>query len=141
MPLLLTTCSLPTNTKTVLVSKIAVWWPFVLWVVIVGVLSVIPTSSQSSWTFEQADKVIHGLFYFIATLLLGRSLLITKQLVSKINRFEIGAAGLLAYSWLIECIQGLLPYRSYEWMDLSANLVGIIMGYLSIHLYYKKNGY
>lgn len=34
----------------------------------------------------------------------------------------------LSYSFFIECVQYFLPYRSFSWLDMLANGVGLIAG-------------
>ncbi len=43
--------------------------------------------------------------------------------------------GLLVASWLIECLQQLVPGRGFCWRDMAANAVGIASAALCMHLY------
>ena len=33
---------------------------------------------------------------------------------------------------LIECLQGLTSYRSFEWMDMLANTIGVLCGWMMV---------
>ncbi|WP_229464581.1 VanZ family protein [Massilia sp. 9I] len=43
--------------------------------------------------------------------------------------------GLLVAGWLIECLQSLVPDRSFCWRDIAANAAGIAFAAVAAHLY------
>ncbi len=43
--------------------------------------------------------------------------------------------GLLVAGWLIECLQALVPDRSFCWRDIAANAAGIAFAAVSAQLY------
>jgi VanZ family protein len=74
-------------------------------------------------SFLHADKWAH----FLAFLALAGTLL---ALVER-RHYAAVCAGLLAFGGAIEIAQYLMPYgRSAEWMDLAADGVGIVAGWL-----------
>lgn len=50
------------------------------------------------------------------------------------QRLAILLPGLLAYGALIEILQSFTPNRSAEWLDLSADCLGILLGWMLIRL-------
>ena len=50
------------------------------------------------------------------------------------QRLTIVLSGLLAYGALIEIMQFLTPNRSAEWLDLFADSLGILLGWMLIRL-------
>ena len=50
------------------------------------------------------------------------------------QRLTIVMPGLLAYGVLIEIMQSFTPNRSAEWLDLFADCLGILLGWMLIRL-------
>lgn len=63
------------------------------------------------------DKVIHMAFHFIVAswFLLARERVVTTAVI---------AGG---YGIIVEVLQSFTPYRSFEWLDVMANLVGLVV--------------
>lgn len=70
-----------------------------------------------------SDKIVHVGCY----LLLG--FLAAMSQPTHRTRFA-AAAAMVGLGILIEIIQGQLPWRSFEWMDIVANTVGAAFGWL-----------
>ena len=71
------------------------------------------------------DKIIHFLLFFI------QSFLITKTYFSvkfSFNFFKMILILLLIFSFLIEIIQIIMPYRTFEYSDLLSNILGSALG-------------
>ncbi len=71
------------------------------------------------------DKIIHFILFFI------QSFLITKTYFSikfSINFFKMILILLLIFCFLIEIIQIILPYRTFEYSDLLSNILGSVLG-------------
>ncbi len=71
------------------------------------------------------DKIIHFILFFI------QSFLITKTYFSikfSINFFKMILILLLIFCFLIEIIQIILPYRTFEYSDLLSNILGSVFG-------------
>jgi VanZ family protein len=72
-------------------------------------------SAPEGWpSIPHADKIVHALLFALGAALLDRRPLPL--------RTAVGIS--IAYGALLEGIQGLLPYRSAEGMDLLANAAG-----------------
>jgi VanZ family protein len=116
----------------------------IIWSVFILILctSKMPdTSGHSGFFFVGFDKMVHLGFFFILTILLffgkiqnQRSYGFSIATIFKIIffTFTIGAS--------IEVIQYLFfPYRSAEWWDLGADMLGVMMGVFSYILLHKSN--
>ena len=71
------------------------------------------------------DKIIHFMLFFI------QSFLITKTYFSikfSINFFKMILILLLIFCFLIEIIQIIVPYRTFEYSDLLSNILGSVLG-------------
>jgi len=71
------------------------------------------------------DKIIHFLLFFI------QSFLITKTYFSvkfSFNFFKMILIILLIFCFLIEIIQIIIPYRTFEYSDLLSNILGSALG-------------
>ncbi|NOX20823.1 MAG: VanZ family protein [Nitrospirae bacterium] len=81
-------------------------------------MSLIPFSSGPEYI---SDKLVHFLFYSISVFLLFLS---TRK--RNFRNLLLIAAAVFFYSFLIEVIQYFLPFRSFSFFDLLANLSGIV---------------
>ncbi len=70
---------------------------------------------------SQTDKLVHLLCYFV----LG--LLATLSQRGTVPRFS-AAAAMAVFGIVVELLQGLLPWRSFEWLDIAANFSGVALG-------------
>jgi len=84
--------------------------------------------AEQTLRFTHADKVFHcGCF-----LLLG-VLAVLSQHQPLAARYA--ALGMVGLGVLIELVQWFLPWRSFEWLDILADTVGVLVGYaLTIRL-------
>jgi VanZ family protein len=91
-------------------------------VLVVAYLCLRPSAGGEQW-FPNADKLHHAAAFFaLAGLLLA--------LVER-RYYAAMCAGLLVFGGAIEAAQYLMPYgRSAEWLDLAADGVGIVAGWL-----------
>lgn len=73
----------------------------------------------ATW-FDHADKWMHGIaFVVLAVWFAGQY---------RPRSYWRIAVGLLAFGALIEACQGMVTYRSAEWLDIAANAAGIAAG-------------
>ena len=118
-------------------------WPAIVWAIIVLILCDLPPSSyKQAPAFEGIDKLVHTGFFFVLTVLLffgkirqqhSYSYRITTIL--KIILFT----GLLGGG--IEILQlKVFTYRSAEWWDFFADMVGVGMGVFSYILLHRPSG-
>ena len=71
------------------------------------------------------DKIIHFLLFFV------QSFLITKTYFSvkfSFNFFKMILILLFIFCFLIEIIQIIVPYRTFEYSDLLSNILGSVLG-------------
>ena len=101
----------------------------VISVFIITILSIQKVNIESSVYF--VDKVLHFLCFSYLTLITWLSRILNKDL----HVYVI----VLAYGILIEIVQRFLPYRSFEYLDIFADFVGIIGGLVIIKIF--KNLY
>ena len=101
----------------------------VISVPIITILSIHEVNLESSTNF--LDKALHFLCFTYLTLITWLSRILNKDL----HVYVI----VLAYGILIEIVQRFLPYRSFEYLDIFADSVGIIAGLIIIKIF--KNLY
>ncbi len=102
---------------------------FFFWIVVVAVLSVIPSPDN---VVEVSDKSAHFIVYFITALLCYVAF--RREGVSFL--FLSGTAVFL-YSVAMEVVQSFLPYRDFSTADMVANAAGIVFFFLVWTLYFR----
>ncbi len=95
----------------------------------ISILSVQEIEVQSS--VNLSDKLLHFFCFLYLTLITWLSRIINKELWLYVI--------VLAYGILIEIVQRFLPYRSFEYLDIFADFVGLIAGLIIIKIF--KNLY
>lgn len=91
---------------------------FVLALLVVSVGSVIDTGSSPAVTLN--DKLQHVLAF-------GLLALLARAAYPRCPPWTRVLPGLLGYGLLMECVQGLLPWREFSLLDLVADLCGAVM--------------
>lgn len=71
---------------------------------------------------EQGDKCGHALVYFVLTLWYG-------QIVAPLRGLRLRALAFVALGAAIEVAQGFTSYRSCDWRDFVADVLGVAAGY------------
>ncbi len=102
---------------------------------LIGVLSLnkqVPVPQE--WV--PRDKVNHLLAYAALGWLAFRALSGIRKTES--HHYLVTFSVVAAYGFLLECLQGLLPYRYFEWWDMVANLAGISLAYIGFRLFTHK---
>jgi len=89
-------------------------------IISLAILCLLPTSNLPKVSVN--DKFVHFLAYFILAAWFS-------GIVKPKNYVYFGIV-LLVFSYLIEILQGLSKYRSFEWQDLFANGLGICVALL-----------
>lgn len=108
------------------------WWiASMVWIIFIGILSLLPPSELSGWSFLHIpgmDKVLHALFYFVLAIFLSNTMF--QELHSNKLKIKIITVILcLSYGLLIEILQPLAG-RSKSFYDLLADMGGAILGSL-----------
>lgn len=116
--------------------KDSLWfWFSIVWAVTVFILSVIPAVELPSINFWEPDKLAHVVVYAILTIAVAKSLfVVTSQKNSSILRSTLLSVG---YSFLMECIQYMLPTRMFDLYDILANCIGSLVGILMLELVFR----
>ena len=91
---------------------------------IITILSIQEVSIESSINF--LDKALHFICFSYLTLITWLSRILNKDL----HVYVI----VLAYGILLEIVQRFLPHRSFEYLDIFADFVGIIGGLIIIKI-------
>lgn len=107
------------------------WVPLLGVTAVIGVLSVVPPPTMPTGEFEFGDKINHCAAMATVVVLTIRA--VRWQRGAHDRRREIFSAVLyaLALSVLIEVVQGWLPNRSSDLLDLLADGAGILLGLLT----------
>ena len=105
--------------------KVKSYWPAILWAIVILILTVIPSHripEPPDWSIS-FDKLAHSLMFMALSLLLliKSGIRHQRQLIQVILL-------LATYGLLLETLQLFVPFRSFSWLDVIANIVGIISG-------------
>jgi len=100
------------------------------WFLIVFVASVVRVPKVPSFDFFSPDKLVHFTFYCLFTILLLLAVREGKA-ASSLVKADFRIAIILSFlaGFVIEIIQGsLLVHRSFDVLDIIANIIGIFAG-------------
>ncbi len=117
-------------------------WPALLWALVIFILCDLPTNDlpSSEHFFEGFDKIVHLGFFFVLTVFLFygkirqqnsyeyRIMTIIKILLINITL----GGGIELLQWKV------FTYRSADWWDFFADMVGLGMGVFSYLLLHRK---
>lgn len=108
----------------------ALFWTIAIFVFCLIDLSLI-SKHTSEISIPYIDKFIHFFIYVVFAILWRLAIGISK---TKTILFVLAA---IAYGLVIEIAQQYTGYRSYEWQDVIANSLGIIVGFIGIQFFKK----
>jgi len=94
-------------------------------IVIISILSIQEIDFQSS--VNLSDKLLHLFCFLYLTIISWLSRIIYKELWLYVI--------VLAYGILIEIVQIYIPYRSFEFLDIFADFLGILAGIFFINFF------
>ena len=110
----------------------------IVWMLIILLLHLVTGEHHSNVDFPHFDKFIHfGMFAFLSYLMIIGFL---KQDRYSTLRFKAPMFTLLVatiYAVLVESIQLFIPIRTFDFLDLVADLVGNVFGYYLFVFVYK----
>ena len=89
----------------------------------IWILSFLPGSAMPS--VFGSDKLHHALAYFACMFAWGQ------WFTRPVPRLKL-AVVFIVMGALIECLQGLTSYRSFEWLDMAADTVGVTLAWLVV---------
>jgi VanZ family protein len=84
-------------------------------------MSLAPLSPSTPLVFPGSDKVLHLAAYAAMMFWFG-------QIYLKISLSLFVAAGLILLGVLLEILQGGTGYRTFEYTDMAANALGVLLG-------------
>ena len=98
----------------------------IFWFIFIIYLMIFYKSTTNITTFPYSDKIIHFILFFV------QSTLITKTYISRNFKSDKLMPKIIFYFLIfcfsVELIQIYLPYRSFELLDLTSNLIGSLSG-------------
>lgn len=102
----------------------------IFWFIIIIYLMIFYKSTTNITTFPYSDKIIHFILFFV------QSTLITKTYIARNFKSDKLMPKIIFYFLIfcfsVELIQIYLPYRSFELLDLTSNLIGSLSGALFV---------
>lgn len=102
--------------------------------VVIAVLSLVKLGSKQPVSFKNSDKVAHFIAYFVLTFFW----LLASFKLKSIKKTHVALLCLL-FGIIIEVLQSeMTSYRSCEYLDMVANLVGVLVGLLIFNYLFKK---
>ncbi len=103
-----------------------------VWAFLITLLCIIPQEDlPKAGGIPHFDKFVHFVLYFVLTFL---SLFIFWGSKQSRRVISVLIPGIFVFSLLIEIMQGILPFgRTFSFVDLLANLSGIVAGLLLFH--------
>ena len=109
-----------------------------LWAVVILFLSVVGVETNANIEFHAMDKIIHLCMYLVLCMMLIVGF--TKQFqirVLKYNPMSYAIVFASAFGILMEVVQFFLPSRSFDVLDMLANIVGAFIGWIVFMIVYK----
>ena len=119
--------------------KTAYFLPVLLWSVLIGYLSTSRQLPAIPLDYLSPDKLGHLLFYSIESLLwIGA--FAKSQSWKREHLFWVYLSFALAasYGTLLEYIQASIPERTFDYADMLANFIGVLLAWL---VYQKNKGF
>lgn len=95
---------------------------------LVLVLALMPTSVVPALEVAHGDKIQHVIVWLALTIIVWPAIKKAYPYRSRWARAAISFVLLVAYGGLVELLQGLVPHRSMELLDLVADAAGTALG-------------
>ena len=110
----------------------------ILWTLTILILPFLPNKTFPKVEIWSPDKLVHIFIYMVLAILFGMSIYQNHQ---KINRklFVLYIIGCISFGWLIEIFQPILTDRYYEFYDIVANIVGVVIGSTIVNLLFNQH--
>jgi len=121
------------------------YWPAILWALFILILCSIKLGdiSGSPLFFPGFDKLVHcGLFFVMMVFITSCYTRRHAPAVLSVKIIATLTAVIIVYGGAIEILQKyIFTWRSGEWDDLFADVIGILMAAFSIFIMLKATGY
>lgn len=118
--------------------------PFLFFVILLVIITYGSLSSGETtqkfllFRFENSDKLMHGLMYFLLTLSLVYGMVKKTGIFNNWRVYVAVVAAPMGYGLFMEILQYLLtPDRQAETADFIANIIGIGLAFFFAFLYYS----
>ena len=101
------------------------------WVLFIALLTLLPGQlipNIIDWNFLSLDKIIHFTVFAILTILGGISMKLGKWQQWATRPVLTSILVAIAYGTTLEFTQSLVPQRTFDYADLTANLAGSVAG-------------
>jgi VanZ family protein len=112
----------------------------IIWVLIILVACSTPGRQLPPSPFINFDKLIHLFFYGMLQILLMRGCALQSQIKS-LRKYYLVISAIFStlYGIFIELMQGfILKNRSFDPYDISANIVGVVVGIIVWMIFFQK---
>ena len=123
-------------------KKLGFHLPWIIWVLIISVLSFIPGNQlpEIEWEIISIDTVVHFGMYLMLSILLAFGFILKNKLnLSKLKMYLILVLVGIAFGTFVELVQGSFIYRRYfDLLDILANSIGSIVGMFLVALIGRK---
>ncbi len=121
------------------------YWPAILWALFILILCSVKLGDVSDVPlfFPGFDKLVHcGLFFVLMVFITAAYTRKYTSAVLSVKTIVILTAATIIYGAIIEILQKyIFTWRSGEWNDLFADVIGILMATFSIFITYKAISY
>ncbi len=111
------------------------------WVLFIALLTLLPGQlipNVIDWNFLSLDKIIHFTVFTVLSLLGGISLKYGRWRQKVAYPVLTSVLVALAYGTALEFTQALVPQRTFDYADLTANAAGACFGVVLFMLFYNK---
>ena len=110
----------------------------VVWAFIILGLTLLTGETHSNMSISMLDKFVHSfMFGTLSFLMIVGLKKQSEYMYLHFHAVVVAIAVTIFYGALIECLQLIVPGRCFEWLDLLANSVGAIIGYIMFLIVYK----
>jgi len=98
-------------------------WLAILVTIAIALLSLIKIESTQPINIKYLDKLLHLISYVVLSFLWFTAFIKSKKII-------LVFISCIAYGVLLEFLQAQTGYRTYEYADMLANSLGVLIGYL-----------
>jgi VanZ family protein len=121
-----------------LFQMIKAYLPAFLWLMFITGLSVMPGVQLPAFHLFSADKLAHAVVYGVLTWLLLRAYALTRKDTQTPWKEVLLSGVSIVYGVLMEFVQyAFIPGRFYEYDDMLANAIGVMLGWLCFKWFRK----
>lgn len=110
----------------------------VVWAFIILGLTLLTGETHSNMSISMLDKIVHSfMFGILSFLMIVGFKKQSEYMYLHFHAVAVAVGVTIVYGTSIECLQLIVPGRCFEWLDVLANTVGAVLGYVMFLLVYK----